>query len=806
MGKRLRILFTLLIALTTTSVISAYLLRNFLLETLIRIQLNQHNLPLQSISVLNISFDEFRIRDLVAGKNKEFRIHEAHVVWNLRDFFAPAPIAVEVNGLNIDMEIGTAQARFARTSSDKLSLDMRNFSLPWLPVITLKDSIVTFRSAAGNGAMALSGEIIATKSGGRSLNLDVILSGNLIQSSITLAAALDSQGNMQGSIAVASGSLQTPWMDIAHFQGSTTFKFAATQLQNMQTEFVFSDVSLNPKMTADSNAEMSIGQVLINGNIVGLPDFLTGDFDINVKHGQWLFESLQLRQLEAALPLQLDVGKNNYHIGLRNPTSVTIGDVKSVYPLRMHKGMEFLLAQADFEIVKHNGNWVLQHNVVVAPSNVALINERIDAAAMKIQVHPGKVTLSGKVDEKKQYHGRITAGSTALLLPQLQLKTSGISAAIDWNDATKGNNIDFSIEPIQFLLPQSLLVPISFSGSIRSIALESSEYVLNLSGGMPGLRYLQIKANHAIDSGSGKLSVDLGPLAFSPSDLQPGALLPWLDQWKNVSGQISANGQLDWSASGISSSSGSLEIRDFSFEDDSIVTNDLNMSLHLENLLTPRSPPHQTITIRRIDLGALVENLLIYYQIKQVDPWHVVLQKAQFSFMEGTVSIAPASIVSAHDADLLVHVSNFDLKTLFDLIQIDGLSGEGHLDGQIPIALSEDRIVIKDGHLTAKMPGVLHFKSDKAAQYLMSGGEEMNLLLHTLENFYYTELTLNLDKSADHNLSVKLSLLGNNPQVKDGQQFRLNFKLETELDKLMQAIKKSYGFSQEILGGSFRFH
>ncbi len=806
MRNRLSIVFYLLIALTTTSVISAYALRNLLLETLIRIQLIKHNLPLQSVSGLDISFDELRVRDLVAGKYKEFHIHEAHVVWNLRNFFTTDPISVVINELTMDMEIPTEQALFTQVSSGKSAFDMREFSLPWLPIVALKGSTVNYRSAQGNGTMTLSGEIAAAESGGRVLDLNVIFSGNLIQSSIMLAAALDSRGNMQGKIAFMNGSLHIPQMSITHFKGNTTFKFAAMQLQNMQTEFEFSDILLNPRVSMDSKAEMVIGQVLVSGDVVGLPDFLTGNFDVHIKNGQWLFESMQLQQLEASLPLQIDVGKKNYHIGLRNPSTVMIGKVKSIHPVRMRKKIEFSITQADFELTKHDDDWSLQHSVAVASNNLALVVERADVGVMDVQIHPGPMTLTGKIDKKKQYQGQITIGDTALMLSQLQLKTSGISVIANWNDANLGNDVDFSIEQIRILLPQSLLAPISISGSIRSIAPESSEHVLNLNGGIPGLHFIHVKANHAMGNGKGKLSAELGPLTFSSMALQPGALFPWLDQWKNVSGQIYGNAQLYWSASGISSSSGSLDIHDFSFENGSIILNDLNLSLQLENLPAPRSPPHQAITIRRIDLGAPIENLLVYYQLKHFDPFHLNIEKAQFSFMDGMVSIAPDSIIAEDGADLLVHVSNFDLKTLFDLMQIDGLSGNGHLDGQIPITLSENQIVIKDGYLTAKTPGVLHFKSEKAAQYLVSGGEEMNLLLRTLQNFYYTELTLTLDKSADHNLLIKLSLLGNNPQVKGGQNFRLNFKLETEFDKLLLAIKESYGITQEILGGSFRFH
>jgi len=82
----------------------------------------------------------------------------------------------------------------------------------------------------------------------------------------------------------------------------------------------------------------------------------------------------------------------------------------------------------------------------------------------------------------------------------------------------------------------------------------------------------------------------------------------------------------------------------------------------------------------------------------------------------------------------------------------------------------------------------------------------MNLLLQAAQDFHYTELSLDLDKSVTHDLVAKLSLLGNNPKVKDGQAFRLNIKLETDIDKILQTINQGYNLSHEILRGSLRFH
>ena len=75
-----------------------------------------------------------------------------------------------------------------------------------------------------------------------------------------------------------------------------------------------------------------------------------------------------------------------------------------------------------------------------------------------------------------------------------------------------------------------------------------------------------------------------------------------------------------------------------------------------------------------------------------------------------------------------------------------------------------------------------------------------------MQDFQYTELSLDLDKSAAHGLVAKLSLLGNNPEVKDGQVFRLNINLESDIDKILQTINRGYSLSNEILRSTLRRH
>ena len=800
MGKRLSIILFTLIAFGATNI---YLFRNVLLETLIGAELNKRNLPLQSIAALDISIDGFHLRDLIAGENKEFRIHRARVAWNFHDIFAANAISVEISGLAANIEVSAKQI-----SPPGESFLLQRFAMLWLSTLSLENSVIHFRTSAGDGTVTLSGGITPGREGQRALKLNMALSGVIVQGRATLAARLDSQGNMQGSIQIAGSALKTPELSIGGFSGNTAFKVAMLQLQNAQTEFVFSDILFSEKTANGFTNKLEIDRAIFVGNLLGLPDFWTGKLDIDIENGQWTSESSQIRQLTAALPLQIDTGRTgSWHIGLRDAATVTVEKIGAVHSARAEEPLKLSFAQADFELTRHAATWSLRHNVVAMPGKHAVLLQRKKAAAIEAQVHPGKITFTGKINDRHQYQGRIIIDDLALTSPPLHLETKDISVASYWNDADLGNAADFSIGQLQFQAPQPQLTPLSISGSIRqAAAAEPPEYVLNLSGGVPdGVRYIQVTASHAIDNGGGKLLAELGPINFSPDGLQPDLLLPMSGRWTDVIGRMNANVQLKWTAEGITSSLGSLDLRDFSFMHEAIKVNDLNASLQLDDLLTFSSLPHQAITIRHIDLGIPIEDLLVYYRLGQ-DPLHVMLEKAQFRLMDGLISVAPIHIDPDENTNLTIHVSNFDLEALFDLIQIEGLAGSGRLDGQIPVTLAKNRITVKDGHLTAKTPGVLHFKSEKATRYLASDGQEMNLLLQALQDFHYTELAVRFDKSANHDLSVKLSLLGNNPAVKDGQDFRLNIKFEAGLDKILKAIDFGHRLSDEILGGSFRFH
>lgn len=819
MGKLFKTGLLILISLIVFAGAALYVFRNPLLHALIGQQLNKQGLPLQSLTELDFSLNAFRLNGLTAGNNKELRLDHLLATWRLPDLLMGKSLAIEISGLQAAFDL---DARPPLSSTQPMTAPSgTGVSIPWLPNLSLKDSAIHLHSAAGNADIALSGEIVQRQPDGQAIQLSVIVSGALAQSKSLLTATLDKQGNVQGKMTVADGALALPAAKITRFAGEAAFSFAALQLQHIQTEFALTGIKLpgiaiaKPADTAGKNpapptsGDIAVDQITLKGDIRAAAQSLTGSIDFELAGGQLSAEPLSVQQLSVSLPLQIASGQDNWRIELRNPAQITVGKIDSGAPVHLLNALKVSIPQANLDLTKSAQGWSLAHDIAITPANLSLRADRADSSAIDAQIHPGTITLTGKLSAGKDYQGRFNIADAGFALPQSQLQMKDISATAYLNDAELGNAADFAIGRLQHLASEPLFAALSISGGIRNEAAdgEPAVYALNMTGGVPDLRYLKVSGQHAPASGDGMLKAEIVPLSFAPDGLQPGALSPILAQLDAVSGQVSANSQFKWSNKGIQNSQAAFELRNLSFARENVKLTDLNVSLNLSDLLSPRTPPRQTISIQRIDAGVPLENLLVSYHIEGTTPPRIAIEQAQFSMLQGTVSVAPTIIDPAMArSDTLIRISNIDLESFFNLIKVDGLTGSGHLDGQIPLTLKENQVTITQGHLAARAPGVLRFQSEKASQLLASTGKEMNLLLQAAQDFHYTELSMDLDKAVTHDLVAKLSLLGNNPAVKEGRAFRLNIKLETDIDKILQTINRGYNLSHEILRGSLKFH
>lgn len=818
MDKQLKTGALVLLSLIIFVGIGLYAFRNFVLETLIRDQLHKQGIPLQSISGLDVSFNALQLHGLMAGTNQELRVDKILATWNLLDLFAGKPVSIEMSGLQMALDLSEEDTENSLSDSMQslTSATGKAINISRLPVFSLKDSSIYLHSLAGDLTVALSGDITQDQSGIQTIHFSAIASGLLGRAYGVLVATSDTQGKIQGKLTVSKGMLNLPQAKISSFAGEAAFAFAPQHPQHIQTEFVLSGINLPEARLAESMPDqvdsslaafkldnLAIDQITLKGDVRGSP--WSGKFDLAIDGGRLIAEPVNIQQVSVSLPIQINLDRNTAEAGLRSPARIMFGKIGSRYNLDLQGPLGISITQADFAWTEN----IFKHEIALTPANFVLLAKQEKSSALEMQIHPGKIALRGRLDADKNYQGQLTVSDAAFFLPQSHLQLKAVSANLYFG-VTKTNEVaDFTIGQLQHLAPEPYFKALSIAGSLKNQSVDGKPmmYSVNVAGGVPGLSFLKLSGEHAPDSGDGILKVQVVPLRFLPAGLQPSALSPIFDSFNDVSGLFSASAQVEWSKQGIRNSRGSVKLQNVSFAHDVAKVSDLNASLNLNNLLSPSSPPGQAITVRSIDPGVPLENLLVSYQIQRqiAELPRIAVEKMQFSMMDGKVSLEPTVIDPASvRSEIPMHIDNINLADFFDLIRVEGLTGSGYLDGTIPIALEGGQVLITNGHLAAKTPGIIRFKSEKASQLLADTGEEMNSLLQAMQNFHYRELSLNLDKSITHDLIAKLSLLGNNPDVKEGQTFRLNIKLETDLDKILDTINQGYNLSHEILRGSLK--
>lgn len=803
MGKLLKAVLLAFISLITVAVLGLYLFRHAIVEAIISDQLSQRGFPLQSIEIPDVSFNSLQLQEIAAGKNSEFRLKRLQIAWNFQDLLAGKPVSVLISGLQVTIDLTDGAFNFTIPQSQTSAAQLK-ISIPWLPELDLSDAAVDLRTAAGDITLALSGHIGAIQSGKQEIHLNAATAAAFFQATTIFKASFDLQGNLQGKVIVSEGKLDLPEAKIANFSSETSFTFSALQPQQILTNTTLSGIQLLQKVETFAS-ELSFDEISLAGELQRSSDAMLGDVDFRIVDGKVAADTLKLEQLAVSIPVQIKFDPSSLQMGLREPGRITLGTIHTGYPLQIRDFQGLSIDRADLEFAKDTHGLKLKHTISILPANLTLLDERSDSKLSKVQVHPGKISLIGELDADEKYRGTLAISEAAVnLLSQVQ--ASDISVVLRLNDQEDDEVASFAIGRLHHLAPEPLFAAMSFAGAVRDIAKSGKPAVYSLvfSGGVPGLDYFKLTGNYATDTGKGRLKAEIVPLSFSPGALQPGDLLPPLAELQDVSGKINATAKLRWDQDGVQSSGAEFEIRDLSLMRETLKLSDLNVLLNLDNLIALSSARHQSITIRRIDSGIPLENVLISYHIEGTTPPRLAIQKAQFSVINGMVSLVPTIIDPAEaQTDILLRIEDIDLETFFNLIKIEGLAGSGQLDGQIPITLKENVLTVTNGHLAARSPGILRFKSDKASKMLSSAGKEMNLLLQAMQEFHYTELSLNLDKSDLHDLVVKLSVLGNNPNVKNGQPFRLNIKLETDIDKILRTINQGYNLSHEILRGSF---
>jgi hypothetical protein len=297
-------------------------------------------------------------------------------------------------------------------------------------------------------------------------------------------------------------------------------------------------------------------------------------------------------------------------------------------------------------------------------------------------------------------------------------------------------------------------------------------------------------------SGGGRATVELAPVKFGP-DLQPEDLAPIAAGLvSGVAGQLALNGDLAWSTAGITSDL-ALLVDQLGLSSGPARLEQVNGVVRLDRLWPPTTPPGQQLAIGLLDLGLPLTAGITTFQL--TDGPRLEVEQLEWRFAGGTARAEPFSLGSQLEGlNVTLRAEQLDLGQLLALTRMDGLSGDGSLDGVLPLRLSEGAAIVAGGELAATGRGVLRYAAGAAPPALQAGGEGVDLLLQALENFHYEALRITLDGRTDAAMDIRLHLGGANPDLYDGHPVEFNLDLEGDLANILRQGVASYQIPDRI--------
>ena len=178
----------------------------------------------------------------------------------------------------------------------------------------------------------------------------------------------------------------------------------------------------------------------------------------------------------------------------------------------------------------------------------------------------------------------------------------------------------------------------------------------------------------------------------------------------------------------------------------------------------------------------------------------IEIESASVKLAGGTLTTAGTFNYRAPNQELSVLVKDLDLAKFVTWVNLEGLSGSGTLDGEVPIVLNGDDTEFRNAELHAVGRGdVIQYRPEPSVASLGEADEEFATVLEVLENFHYERIGIGIDGKLLGSAAVQLHLKGVNPDYEDGHPVELNIPVEAPFSGIFKTKKYIFWISDQIL-------
>lgn len=335
------------------------------------------------------------------------------------------------------------------------------------------------------------------------------------------------------------------------------------------------------------------------------------------------------------------------------------------------------------------------------------------------------------------------------------------------------------------------IVPLKFDVTLAS--LSSRQYTTGFDialNGASGALMIKAQGSHDSAAHTGDLRMRMVPLDMQEGVTSLEEFFPVAGQYvSNVTGSLGALARLEWrkddKGSWTVSQRGRLLLRDIgaSYNDFPVVG--INTVISFESL-APLTFTRQQVAIGAFTAGLPLQNGLVTMSLDA---------KNQLSVHDGTMEMAGGKIGVApftldlvkQQADIVLTAENLDLKQIFAIAPMEGLSAEGRMQGRLPIAMRAGNMSLNKGELSSLGGGVIRYSPQELPAFLADDTNQHIVDLRTaLANFNFSSLKMGLQGDLLKEQTITLNIEGKNPDFYGGHPVKLNLNVEGPLQNIVR--------------------
>lgn len=385
---------------------------------------------------------------------------------------------------------------------------------------------------------------------------------------------------------------------------------------------------------------------------------------------------------------------------------------------------------------------------------------------------------------------RLLAESDRIALPDRKLAADGVTAAAALDDGRR-LAIDATVRALRSIQGLPPFAPLAVTLRAGRAGGAPLSFTAEATG--PAGTTVQVSGTHDPAAGTGHAEVRLKPVTFRPDGPGPAQIFPRHGAHvSGAAGRVAGKGRLDWGGDGGLRSSGELLLENLSATVSPVAVTGLSGVVRLSSLMPPVVPAGQVLAVKLLDVGLPLTDGVVHVGLKRSGRLDV--DRAEWRWAGGVVRAKPFEMpLDAPQGAVDLQAEGLDLGRVLSIAAVDGLHGQGTLNGTLPLRIAADSVRVEDGVLEAAGPGTLRYDPELPPAFLEGDpGSPTGMLRGALTDFRYDTLKLTVNGTAGGDMAVKLAIHGANPAFYDGYPVALNLNLSGALDRILRQSLDAY--------------